>query len=162
MEFHFQCSRKTENENGISNSVFPCRRKTVGSKVHALYTHFDAPAPGVQFPQPLVNSPQVPQVPQVPTSFTSSTGSTRSTSCTSSTGSTSSHKLHKLHRLNKFHKLHKLHKFHKFHKLHRRSILRRKRQVAPALQPVQVNAADAQNELEVISVFLSLSLLFCP
>ena len=28
--------RKTENENGISNSVFPCRRKTVDTKVHAL------------------------------------------------------------------------------------------------------------------------------
>ena len=26
----------------------------------------DAPAPGVQFPQPLVNPPQVPQVPEVP------------------------------------------------------------------------------------------------
>ena len=32
--------------------------------------------------------------------------------------------------------------------------------MAPAPQPVQDNAADVQNELEVISVFLPLSLLF--
>lgn len=54
LEFQFLCSRKTENEKGISNSifhqwrgltknetrssnsVFPCRRKTVGRKVHTF------------------------------------------------------------------------------------------------------------------------------
>ena len=38
MKIRIQCSRKTENKNRISNSVFPRRRKTVGTKVHALFT----------------------------------------------------------------------------------------------------------------------------
>ena len=29
--------RKTKNGNGILNSIFPCHRKTVGTKVHALF-----------------------------------------------------------------------------------------------------------------------------
>ena len=32
----FPCHSKYENENGSSNSVFPCRTKTVGTKVHAF------------------------------------------------------------------------------------------------------------------------------
>ena len=36
LKIYFQLSRKTENENGISNSVFSCRRITVGTKCFAL------------------------------------------------------------------------------------------------------------------------------
>ena len=62
----------------------------------------EAPAPGVQFPQPLVNPPQAPQAPQVPQAPQAVNPPAQAAD-----------------------------------------------QMAPALQHVQVNAADAQNELEV-------------
>ena len=71
----------------------------------------EAPVPGVQFPQLLVNPPQVPQAPQAVTPPAQAAG-----------------------------------------------------QVAPAPQPVQVNAADAQNELEVnfgISFFVLIGFSRC-